>query len=153
MTDRSRYLAAMLCLLVPLCASAQTPTPAPPAPLTVRLGSVDFRFGGFLDAEVFVRSTNVGSGLGTTFGTIPFDNTPQANLSETRLTAQGSRFNLLVTTTLGNAAVKGFVEVDFLGNGPGNAFVYTNAHTPRMRHGWAQYARRTVTGSRRYRPT
>jgi hypothetical protein len=142
MTDCSRYLAVTFCLVVPLCASAQTPTPPqPPAPLTIRLGNVDFRFGGFLDAEAVVRSTNVGSGLGTTFGTIPFENTPQGNLSETRLTAQGSRFNLLVSTTLGSGTLKGFVEIDFLGNGPGNAFVYTNAHTPRMRHGWAQYAR------------
>jgi hypothetical protein len=144
MTESRRPCAAAFLILLALGSSAraQTPTPAPPpAPLTIRLGSADFRFGGFLDAEAFVRSTNVGSGLGTTFSSIPFENTPQGNLSETRLTAQGSRFNLLVTTTLGSAAVKGFVEIDFLGNGPGNAFVYTNAHTPRMRHGWAQYAR------------
>jgi hypothetical protein len=130
------------CLLFPLCASAQTQTPPPPpSPLTIRLGSADFRFGGFLEAAAVIRSTNVGSGLATTFGTIPFPNTPPGNLSETRLTAQGSRVNLLVTSTLGSAAVKGFLEVDFLGSGPGNAFVYANSHTPRMRHAWAQYAR------------
>ncbi|HEX5069460.1 MAG TPA: hypothetical protein VFV78_04525 [Vicinamibacterales bacterium] len=88
-----------------------------------------------------MRSTNVGSGLATTFGTIPFENTPAGNLSETRLTAQQSRVNLLATTTLGSATVRGFFEVDFLGNGPGNAFVYANSHTVRLRHAWAQYAR------------
>ena len=145
MSRSALALAAAICFVAPVRARAQTPAPAtqPASPLTIRLGNADFRFGGFLDAEVLVRSTNVGSGLATTFGTIPFENTPQGNLSETRLTAQGSRANLLVTTTLGGAAVKGFLEIDFLGSGPGNAFVYANAHTPRMRHAWAQYARGT----------
>lgn len=134
-------LAIVVCLLFPLNALAQTAAAQPASPLTIRLGNADFRFGGFLDAELFVRSTNVGSGLATTFGTIPFEHTPQGNLSETRLTAQQSRANLLVTTTLGNAAVKGFFEVDFLGSGPGNAFVYSNSHTVRLRHAWGQYAR------------
>jgi hypothetical protein len=144
MTGCSRHLivAVFLLCLCPFRANAQTPAPVqPPAPLTIRLGNADFRLGGFLDAEAFFRSTNVGSGLGTTFGTIPFDTTPQGNLSETRFTAQASRVNLLVTTTLGNATVKGFLEIDFLGSGPGNAFVYANSHTPRMRHAWFQYVR------------
>jgi hypothetical protein len=143
MTLGSRYLAVAFCVISPLCARAQTPAPAvqPPAPLTIHLGDVDFRIGGFLDAAAVVRSTNVGSGPATTFGTIPFDNTPQGNLRETRLTAQSTRLNLLVTTNVGTTAVKGFVEIDFLGAGPGNAFVYSNSHTPRLRHGWAQYAR------------
>ena len=109
--------------------------------MAIHLGNADFLIGGFLDAAAVVRSTNVGSGPATTFGTIPFDNTPQGNLSETRLTAQSSRVNLLVTTNVGSAAVKGFFEIDFLGAGPGNAFVYSNSHTPRVRHAWAQYAR------------
>jgi hypothetical protein len=143
----SRYIAVALCVLSPLCASAQTQTPAPapstppPSPLTIRLGDADFLIGGFIDATAYVRSTNVGSGPATTFGTIPFSNTPQGNLQETRLTAQSSRVNLLVTTKVGSADVKGFLEVDFLGSGPGNAFVYANSHTLRLRHAWAQYAR------------
>jgi hypothetical protein len=142
MTSCGRYLAGALCVVFPLCAQAQTPTQAPAAsPLTIRIGDTDFRLGGFLDAAAIIRSTNVGSGPATTFGTIPFANTPPGNLSETRLSAQSSRVNLLVTTTLGDGAVKGFFEIDFLGNGPGNAFVYANSHTPRMRHAWAQYAR------------
>ena len=88
-----------------------------------------------------MRSTNVGSGLATTFGTIPFENTPQGNLHETRLSSQNSRVNLLVTTKVGAAAVRSFLEIDFLGDGPANAFVTANSHTPRMRHAWAQSSR------------
>lgn len=146
MTDRCRVALAILCLLVvPVAASAQPaappPQPPPTSPLTIHLGDADFLIGGFLDAMAIVRSTNVGSGPATTFGTIPFDNTPQGNLHETRFSSQTSRVNLLVTSKVGAAAVKGFLEIDFLGAGPANAFVTANSHTPRMRHAWAQYSR------------
>src|SRR4051812_40524455 len=128
-------------------ALAQTPAPSTQAPatspLTIHLGDADFLIGGFIDAGAVIRSTNLGSGLATTFSTIPFENTPQGQLHETRLSAQSSRLNLLVTTKVGDASVKGFLEVDFLGNDPANALVTTNAHTPRMRHAWAQYSRGT----------
>ncbi|HEY2433192.1 MAG TPA: hypothetical protein VGI12_11015 [Vicinamibacterales bacterium] len=122
-------------------AAAQTPSSPPTSPLAVHLGDTDLRLGGFIDAVALFRSTNVGSGPATTFGTIPFENTPAGALSETRFSAQSSRANLLVTTALGGAAVKAFLEVDFLGSGPGNAFVYSNSHTLRLRHAWAQYVR------------
>jgi hypothetical protein len=149
MTRFLRSLAVICLAAAPVSAQAQTPAPAPapaPAPpptspLTIRLGDADFLIGGFLDAAAILRSTNVGSGVPTTFSTIPFDNTPQGNQRETRLTAQNTRLNLLVTTKVGSAAVKGFFEVDFLGAGPANAFVTANAHTMRLRHGWFQYAR------------
>ena len=128
-------------------ALAQTPPPTTQAPvtspLTIHLGDADFLIGGFIDAGAVVRSTNVGSGMATTFSTIPFENTPQGHLHETRLSSQSSRLNLLITTRVGGAAVKGFLEIDFLGAGPANAFVTTNAHTPRMRHAWAQYTHGT----------
>src|SRR6185295_4663225 len=121
----SRFFLALLCVLLPVAARAQTTTPAPtqptqptppppPAtsPLTIHLGDADFLIGGFLDATAIMRSTNVGSGLTTTFGSIPFDNTPAGNLSETRFTAQNSRLSLLVTSKVGSAAVKGYVETD-----------------------------------------
>ena len=133
----------MLCVLssVPVLAQDAPAPAAPTSPLTIHIGDADFLIGGFIDAAAIVRSTNVGSGLATTFSTIPFENTPQGRLHETRLTAQSSRLNLLITTRAGGAAVKGFFEIDFFGAGPSNAFVYTNSHTPRLRHAWAQYNR------------
>ena len=102
----TRRLLLSLCVLLPVPALAQTPPPAPPAssPLTIHLGDADFLIGGFLDAAAITRSTNVGSGMSTTFGTIPFDNTPQGNLHETRFTSQNSRLSLLITTPVGGAA-------------------------------------------------
>ena len=139
------YLLALVCLLLPAAAVGQTTTPAPPppaaSPLTIRVGETDLRIGGFVDATAIMRSTNVGSGPATTFSTIPLGNTPQGHLRETRLSSQTSRLNLLITSKVGSAAVKGFLEIDFLGNGPANAFVTANSHAPRLRHGWAQYSR------------
>jgi hypothetical protein len=143
MTASVRFVLAAICALAPAAAAAQPAPAAPPptSPLAIHIGDADFLIGGFIDALAVVRSTNVGSGPATTYATIPFENTPQGNLGETRLSSQSTRLNLLVTTKVGDAAVKGFVEIDFLGADPGNAFVTANAHPPRLRHGWLHYAR------------
>jgi hypothetical protein len=137
---------AMSIACAPVSAFAQDTTSAQTratSPLTIHLGDADFLIGGFIDAGAVVRSTNVGSGMATTFSTIPFENTPQGHLHETRLSSQSTRLNLLITTRAGGGAVRSFLEIDFLGAGPSNAFVTTNAHTPRMRHAWVQYSRGT----------
>ena len=59
-----------------------------------------------MDATSITRSTNHGSGIGTSFGTIPFDNTPQGNLSETRFSTQNSRLTLQATSKVGARASK-----------------------------------------------
>ena len=142
MPSAIRLILTVLCALLPSAALAQTiaaaPQPPPTSPLTIRIGDADFLIGGFLDAMAIVRSTNVGSGAPTTFSTIPFENTAPGNLHETRLTSQTSRVNLLVTTKVGAASVRSFLEIDFLGGGPANAFVTANSHAPRMRLGWAR---------------
>src|SRR3954464_7391795 len=98
----ARRVLLALSVLLPAPALAQAPPPAPPpsppatSPLTIHLGDADFLIGGFLDATAITRSTNVGSGMSTSFATIPFDNTPQGNLHETRFTSQNSRLSLLI---------------------------------------------------------
>src|SRR5580765_8513313 len=108
------FVNALAFAVAATAASAQTPAAAPPttSPLSIHLGDADFLIGGFLDATAIVRSTNVGSGIGTSFGSIPFGNTPAGNLSETRLSAQNSRLTLAVTSKVGRAALKGYLEAD-----------------------------------------
>ena len=62
-----------------------------------------------MDFTSYYRSTDVGSGLGTSFATIPFNNTVLGGLSEARFTAQGSRVSLRADETFG--AVRVFVEM------------------------------------------
>lgn len=115
-----------------------TPIATPTSPLSLHVGDSDLTIGGFLDATAVIRSTNTGNGLGTSFGTIPFSNAPAGQLSETRLSAQNSRVSLLATSKVGDTAVKGYLESDFLGAGPTNQFVTSNSATLRMRLYWVQ---------------
>jgi hypothetical protein len=138
-------------LVVLLCASDALAQPAasssdqnqqtggtPTSPLAIHVGDADLLIGGFMDATVVMRSTATGNGISTSFGTIPFGNTPQGNLSETKLSAQNSRVSLQATSKLGNMNIKGYLEVDFLGNAPNGLNVTSNADTLRMRLYWAQ---------------
>jgi hypothetical protein len=126
--------------------------PPPPAaaavatsmPLTIRLGDADFLIGGFMDATSVSRSANLGSGLGTAFGSVPLSNTPQGGLSETRFSTQNSRLTLQATSKVGGANVKGYLEADFLGFQPTNGFVTSNSNSLRMRLYWAQVTKGKV---------
>jgi hypothetical protein len=108
-------------------------------PLWFKIGSAEFTPGGFLDLTAFYRSTNVGSGIATAFGSIPFNNQlPQARLSETRLSAQYSRLSLKVDTHLTEStSLTGYVESDFLGFQPANAYQTANSNSLRLRVYWA----------------
>jgi len=109
------------------------------SPLSFKIGSAEFTPGGFLDFTTFYRSTNVGSGIATAFGAIPFNNQlPQARLSETHLSAQYSRLSLKVDTHLTDSTtVTGYVESDFLGFQPANAYQTANSDSLRLRVYWA----------------
>ena len=109
------------------------------SPLSFKIGSAEFTPGGFLDFTTFFRSTNVGSGIATAFGSIPFNNQlPQARLSETHLSAQYSRLSLKVDTHLTDSTtITGYVESDFLGFQPANAYQTANSDSLRLRVYWA----------------
>lgn len=138
MLQRAVFAFAIVFVLTGSAAYAQE-TPPAASPLTIHIGDADLLIGGFMDATSITRSTNHGSGIGTSFGTIPFANTPQGNLSETRFSTQNSRLSLQVTSKIGAAAVKGYVEADFLGNAPNGVNVTSNSNTLRMRLYWVQF--------------
>ncbi len=106
------------------------------SPLSFSIGSVQFTPGGTLDFTSIFRTTNMGSGLATTYGTLPFNNTAQGQLSENRLSAQNSKISLKVKSKFGANDVTGYVETDFIGNDAANTFVTTNGHTNRLRLAW-----------------
>lgn len=124
----------------PITASPQVESKSAVAksPLTLTIGDADFTLGGFMDATAFFRTTNLGSGIGTSFGSLPFSNTPAGQLSELRFSAQNSRVSLMATSLVRDSAVKGYVEADFLGTQPTNAFVTSNSQTMRLRLYWVQ---------------
>ena len=122
-------------------ASPQQPDSAvPSSPLAIHVGDADLLFGGFIDAAAIRRTTNTGSGLGTSFGTIPLDNTVQGHMNDTQFSSQNSRLTLQATSKAGAADLKASLEMDFLGNAPNGLNVTTNSNTVRMRVFWGQYS-------------
>jgi len=139
-------------------APAATPTqsaaipPVPPAtpatevdsqgrsvsPLSFHIGGADFTPGGFMDFATAWRSTNVGSGVATSFAGVPFSNTAAGRLQEFRSSAANSRVTLTITENpTKNTKLTGYLEGDFYGNQPTSLYVTSNSNTFRMRHFWA----------------
>ena len=116
------------------------------SPLSFRIGDSEFTPGGFMDFTEFFRSTDLGSGIGTSFGSIPYAVTggtvnPAARLTESRFSNQNSRLSLKVTSKVGENKVTGYVEADFLGNAATSIFQTSNADTLRMRLYWVDLLR------------
>ncbi len=105
-----------------------------PSPLGITIGNTTFTPLGFVDFTWFGRSTNVGSGIGTNFGGIPYNNSTGGHISENNFSTQNSRIGFRVDSTVAGAKVLGYFEADFLGNQPANVFVTSNSDTFRMRN-------------------
>jgi hypothetical protein len=111
----------------------ETTNPSP-SPLSINIGNTTFTPLGFVDATFYARSSNVGSGLGTNFGSIPYNTATTGHLSETNFTTQNSRIGFRVDSTFMGAKVLGYFEADFLGQPSPTVFVTSNADTFRMRN-------------------
>jgi hypothetical protein len=123
----------------PQSGGTQKPGEQPPSPLSWRIGAAEFTPGGWADITGVFRTSDIGSGTGTTFGSIPFNNQePQAGLTEFRATAQTSRLNMKVEANVNDSThVLGYVESDFNGYQPPNAYTSTNSGTFRLRLAFA----------------
>ncbi len=106
------------------------------SPLSVKIGGAEFTPGGFLDFTTYGRSTNLGSGIGSSFGSIPFSNTTAGQLSETRFTMQNSRISLDVNSNYLGFDWHAHVEADFLGFSVPNLYTSSNSNTLRSRLYW-----------------
>ena len=126
--------AALTTTTAPATATTQADVQKPKeSPLSFRIGGTDFTPGGFVDFQNIFRSVNLGSSVSTSFGAIPFSNTPRGQLTEFRSTGQYSRFDLKITGRYGANKVTGYIESDFNGNDPASVFLTTNPHTLRLR--------------------
>ena len=119
--------------------SSQEPSadPEKPAAPRFRIGTVDITPIGFMDITAVSRDANVGSGIATNFGAVPFSNTVNGHLNEHQFSAQNSRIGLRLDTTVKAATLLGYLETDFLGIVPGNVAVSANSDTLRLRLFWA----------------
>jgi hypothetical protein len=108
-------------------------------PLQFHIGSATITPVGFVDATSVFRTTNVGSGIGTNFGSVPFENTIPGNLTENRFSLQNSRVGMRIDACVKDWRVIGYWESDFLGGATAafpNLTVSTNSDIFRLRLFW-----------------
>ena len=109
-----------------------------PSPLQLKLGNISITPVGFLDATAVWRSKAAGSGIGSNFGSIPFDNAvPGGKLNEFRFSPQNSRVGFRIDGNWKGTQFLNYLETDFLGTGAANNIGITNgAFVPRIRLWW-----------------
>src|ERR1700761_8672684 len=112
-------------------------TPDTPA---LQLGPAKIRFIGYTALTGVFRSTNSGGNVGTSFASLPFDNTVPGNTSEFRLSAQSTRLALRADADLNSSKVAGYFEMDFGGAVPGNVAVTSTSYGFRIRQAWFDYS-------------
>ena len=114
-------------------------------PLFFKIGTAEFIPLGFLDATSIFRTTNMttqgGGSIGTSFGSIPFNNTILGRDSEVKFSTQNSRLGLRIEADAGGGHITGYVEADFLGYLAPSGNVTSNSDSLRMRLYWADYKR------------
>jgi hypothetical protein len=113
------------------------------SPLSFRIGGAEFAPGGFMDMSTAWRSTNIGSGVATSFAGVPMGNTAAGRMQEFRSSAANSRLTLTITEKpTPNSSLTAYVEGDFTGNNPAGVYVTSNSNTLRMRHFWLDVVRK-----------
>jgi len=106
-------------------------------PPYLRFGSVCITPVGFMDATFVWRDKNAGSGIGSNFGSVPYNNTVNGKLSEAHFSPQNSRIGFRVDGDWKGTHFIGYNEFDFLGTSGSNALTVTNgAFVPRLRLYW-----------------
>jgi hypothetical protein len=106
-------------------------------PPYIRLGSVCVTPIGFMDLTAVWRDKNAGSGIGSNFGSIPYNNVAAGKLSEFRFSPQNSRIGFRIDGNWKGAHFIGYNEFDFLSSAtPASSDVSNGAFVPRLRLFW-----------------
>jgi hypothetical protein len=111
--------------------------PDGPAPAFIRVGSTCIVPIGFMDITTVWRDKNAGSGIGTSFGSVPYNNNTNAKNSEFRFSPQNSRLGFRVDGDWKGTHFIAYNEFDFLGTSGSTSLTVTNgAFVPRLRLFW-----------------
>jgi hypothetical protein len=107
---------------------------------SIPVGPARLRVGGYLGLTGLFRSTNSGGNTGTNFATIPYKDTVEGNVNETRISPQASRLSLRVDAEFPerNRAPKlrklaGYFEMDFGGVTPDTVALTSSSFGFRLR--------------------
>jgi hypothetical protein len=122
-------------------AASKNPCEAAPdgnaVPAYLRLGDVCVIPVGFMDLTPFWRDKNAASSMGSNFGSVPYNNAANGNLSEFHFSQQNSRLGLRVDGDWKGAHFIGYNEFDFNGTSGSSSLAVSNgAIVPRLRLFW-----------------
>ena len=107
------------------------------SPTFLRIGNVCVVPIGFMDMTAVWRDKNAASGIGTSFGSVPYINSTAAQNSEFRFSPQNSRLGFRMDGDWKGTHFIGYNEFDFLGSSAANNIGVTNgAFVPRIRLFW-----------------
>jgi uncharacterized coiled-coil protein SlyX len=108
-----------------------------PSPLQLQIGNTTIQPIGFMDFTADWKDKNAGGSLGSSFGSVPYNNATTSKLSEFRFSPQNSRIGFRVDGNWKDTHFTAYNEMDFLGTSGGNNLSVTNgAFVPRMRLFW-----------------
>jgi len=117
---------------------AKTPAAGSTVPAYIRMGSVCVVPVGFMDFTTFWRDKAAATGtLGSNFGSVPYNNGANGNLSEYHFSVQNSRLGFRLDGDWKGTHFIGYNEDDFNGTGGSTNYAVTNgAIVPRIRLFW-----------------
>jgi hypothetical protein len=106
-------------------------------PPYLRFGNVCITPIGFMDATFLWRDKDAASGIGSNFGSVPYNNVVNGKLSETRFSPQNSRIGFRIDGEWKGTHFIGYNEFDFLGtSGALNLNTTNGGYVPRLRLYW-----------------
>lgn len=125
----------------PATTNPGNPCDAPPdgnaVPTYLRLGSVCIQPIGFMDLTAVWRDKAAGSGIGSSFGSVPYNTAATAKNSEFHFSPQNSRIGFRIDGDWKGTHFIGYNEFDFLGTSGSSSLAVTNgAFVPRLRLFW-----------------
>jgi outer membrane murein-binding lipoprotein Lpp len=107
---------------------------------TFHIGGVTIQLGGFVAMESLFRSRNETTSIGSNWNAIPFPQSQQNHEGEFRMTAQQSRFSMLMHGDIDpNQHVEGYVELDLQGAAGTANSNESNSYNPRLRQAYVSY--------------
>ncbi len=107
-------------------------------PLAIHYKGITITPGGWLESTFLFRTRNENADITSNFGSVPYGNVTNDQLTEFRGSARGSRAILVAEGLAGTTKLTGYMELDFLGQAPTGNQVETNSFVPRQRQLWMQ---------------
>ncbi len=104
----------------------------------IQVGAVTITPGGFIEAAGLYRDKNMTSDVDTKFNAVPFGNSSNSHVDETRFSARQSRLSLLATGDVDSSThAAAYYEMDFLGAAGTANSNQSNSYNLRIRNIYA----------------